>query len=168
MGLELALDATAFCVLTKHGLHQRCTTIETQIARTNKKDPSIPQIETIVGMLDVTKAILRAIADFKVRHVGIKGYAHDAKWQVHQLGELAGVIKTQLWLTHRIVPEIIAPSSARKHVMGYGGRMSQEEVRKVVEEGLGIAVRNNREATAAVVARYMFDQVVVKERESVL
>lgn len=166
MGIALALDATALCVVTKHGLFQRAITLPVRISRIRKADPPVPQLETIVGMVDITRAVLRAVKDYRTRYVGIKGYAHDAKWQVHQLGELAGVIKIQLWLDEKIQVQVVPPSEAKKFVAGSSGKVTWEDVREAAR-GQGAQVQSDLELSAYVVARYMFGCVVDKERESI-
>jgi hypothetical protein len=164
MGVALALDATALCVVTKYGHFQRSITLPVRIARVRKSDPPVPQLETIVGMVDITKAVIRAVEDYRTRYVGIKGYAHDAKWQVHQLGELAGVIKTQLWLLHKIEPQVVPPSAAKKCVVGSTGKVTWEEVREAAR-GQRAQPQSDLELSAYTVARYMFGCVVKKEKE---
>ena len=166
MGVALALDATALCVVTKYGHFQWGITMPVRIARIRKSDPPVTQLETIVGMLDITRAVVRAVKDYQTRYVGIKGYAHDAKWQVHQLGELAGVIKTQLWLLHKIEPQVVPPSAAKKYVAGGTGKVTWEEVREAAR-GQGAQPQNDLELSAYIVARYMFGCVVKKEKESI-
>lgn len=157
---------TGLSIYTASGIHQRCFTIREVVARGSKKDPPIPEVERIRRCLRIANEIVKIIADFKIRHVGIEGYAHDSRYQSHQIGEVAGVVKSQLWLACRLVPRIVPPSSARKHVLGYGGSILKQEVIKVVEQGLGVAVENDHEADATVVARWTFDHVVAEEKEA--
>jgi len=118
-------------------------------------------------MLRIANAIVGIMKIYQVRHVGLEGPAHNARYQSHQLGEVAGIVKSQLWLNFGIAPRIVPPSSARKHVIGYGGSgVSKSDIRRVVEEGLGIAVANDHEADATVIARYTFDMAVAEEEEA--
>lgn len=116
-------------------------------------------------MLRVANRIVEIIKDFEVRHVGLEGYAFGAKFQSHQIGEVAGVVKSQLWMNFRIVPEIVPPKQARKHVLGYGGKVTKEEIVKAVRDGLNIDAKSDHEADAAVVARWTFDLMAARERE---
>jgi hypothetical protein len=165
MGVALALDAVALSVFTAHGHHQRCITINERISRNSKKDAPIPPMEVVGAMIEISRQVVSAVKDFRVRHVCIKGYAHDAKWQIHQVGEVAGVVKVFLWQVHRIVPEMVNPSIAVRHVMQARGRFTKEEIRDRVENGLGIRVKSNLEVDATVVARYGFDRVAAREKE---
>ena len=164
MGIALALDSTAFCLLTKHGHFWRSVTLPVRIARSRKSDVPLSQLETIVGMVDITREVLRAREDYQVKYVGIRGYAHDAKWQVHQLGELAGVIKTQFWLNDKIQVQVVPPSTSKKYVVGSAGKVTWGEVKEAAR-GQGAQPQNDLELSAYVVARYMFGRVVEKEKE---
>ena len=165
MGVALALNGAAFSVYTAHGHHQRCITIEERFSRSKRHEPPVPPVESIGAMIEIARASLKAVKMFKIRHVGIKGYAHDAKWQVHQLGEACGIMKAYLWAQYRIVPEIVPPRVARMRVTKSVGRVSQEELRGIVETGFGIPVQNSLEVDATIVARYMFDRMAAQERE---
>jgi len=156
---------TGISIYTRDGLHHRCFTIEEIVARGSKKDPPIPEVERIRRCLRVANQIVKIVEDFQIRHVGIEGYAFSKPHQAHQIGEVAGVVKSQLWLKHRIIPRVVPPTSARKHVLGYGGSVAKKDVVKVVEQGLGVAVENDHEADATVVARWTFDHVVAEEKE---
>lgn len=152
-------------VYTADGIHQRCMTIHEVLGRRTKHDPPVSEVERIMRMLRIANEVLHTVEMFKIRHVGIEGPAHNAKYQSHQLGEVAGVVKSQLWLKFKIAPRIVPPASARKHVLGYGGSIPKERIVAAVRDGLGIAVENDHEADATVVARYMFDSVVAEEKE---
>lgn len=129
------------------------------------KDPPVPEVEKIRRMLRIANEIVRFITLFEVKHVGIEGPAYNAHQGAHALGELSGVVKSQLWMKFRIVPLIVPPASARKHVLGYGGSVTKDQVKEVVEKGLGVAVENDHEADATVIARFTFDTVVAREKE---
>ncbi len=165
LGIDLSLQHTGLCVLTKTGVVMRTMTIDYVFSGRKKGDPPIAQAEIVQRLLGICNEIIQVIKDFKVMHVGIEGFAHDAKWQAHQIGEVAGALKTQLYLACKLVAEVVAPGAARKHVLGYGGRLSKEVITEAVREGLEIDVANDHEADAAVVARYTFDWVVAKEKE---
>lgn len=140
-------------------------TINEILVRGSKKDPPIPEVERIRRCLRIANAINQTIKDFEIRHVGIEGFAFNKPYQAHQLGEVAGVVKSQLWLKHGLIARICAPTAGRKHVLGYGGSVPKMVIKKVVEEGLGVAVDNDHEADATVVARWTFDTVVAEEQE---
>lgn len=164
LGLDLSLRNVGVCVLTKTGAVIRTKTLVHSMSR-KKGDPPIGQADTIQRLLSICNEIIAIIREFKIKHVGIEGFAHNARWQSHQIGEIAGALKTQLYLGCRIIPEIVPPTSARKHVLGYGGPVSKAAIVQAVREGLEIDVANDHEADAAVVARWTFDWVVAKEKE---
>lgn len=166
LGIDLSPRRTALSIYTASGVHQRCISIDLPLARGSKKDPPIPEIERIRRCLKVASEIVKVIEMFSIRHVGIEGYAYDAKHQAHQIGEVAGVVKSQIWLKFRIVPRIFQPSAARSHVFSYGGSsITKDDVMRCVREGLGVEVANDHEADATVVARCTFDTVVAEEKE---
>ncbi len=165
MGVDLSLRNTGLSIYTAAGIHHRCATITYPLVREKKTDPPIPQVELIRRLISIANDVIGFIKTYRIRHVGIEGFAHGAKWQAHQIGEVAGVVKTQLWMSCGIVPHIVPPSSARKHVMGYG-RPSKTDIVEVVEQGLGVVVENDHEADATIVARYTFDKVAAEEREA--
>jgi Holliday junction resolvasome RuvABC endonuclease subunit len=148
LGIDLALENTGLSIFTNTGIHHRCMTIQEKLSRGTKKDPPIPEPERIERMLRIANEIVRVMTLFKVRHVGIEGAAHNAKFQSHQLGEVAGVVKSQIWMKFGIAPRVIPP-----------------EVIETVEQGLGVVVENDHEADATIIARYTFDMVVAEEEE---
>lgn len=168
LGVDLALRSTGLSIYAPSGVHQRCITIEKVLSRGSKKDPPIPEVERIRRCLQIANEIIKTMEVFKVRHVGIEGYAHGAKFQNHQLGEVHGIVKSQIWLKYRIVPKVVPPKSARKHVFGFGGSIDKKGIVRVVEEGLGVAVENDHEADATVVARWTFDTAVAEEKEAMI
>jgi len=166
LGIDLSLRYSGLSLYSAAGIHLNCWTIEELLSRGSKKDPPIPEPERIERVCRIANQIVRVVTKHQVRHVGIEGPAHNKRFQSHQLGEVAGAVKTQLWLKFGIAPRIVPPSSARKHVMGYGGAgITKMMVREIVEKGLGVAVENDHEADATVIARYTFDTVVAEEEE---
>ncbi len=117
-------------------------------------------------MLGIANEVVGIFRTWKVRWSGIENYAMGAAFRAHQIGEVAGVVKSQLWLALRMVAGVVPPSAARKHVMGYGGSMTKDQIVEVVRDGLGYAINGDHEADAAVVARYTFDKKVAEERET--
>lgn len=167
MGIDLAPRLTGISIYTSTGVHQACFTIKEVVARGSKRDPPIPEAHRIARCLRVANQIVRLIKDYGVKHVGIEGYAYSQAAQAHQIGEVGGVVKTQIFLACGIIPRIVQPTSARKHVLGYGGSVpgKKKGIEKVVVEGLGVDVANDHEADATVVARWTFDTVAAEEKE---
>lgn len=166
LGIDLSLQYTGLSIYTAAGVHQRCITIEEKLTRGKKSDPPIPEPERIARICRIANVIVRVVKLYKIKHVGIEGPAHNARFQSHQLGEVNGAVKMQLWLKFGISPRVTPPSSARKHAIGYGGPgVTKKQVMEVVEQGLGVVVENDHEADATVIARYTFDTVVAEEEE---
>lgn len=167
MGLDLAPRMTGVSIYTRYGSHQACYTIEEQIARRSKRDPPITEEDRIRRCIRVFRQISELIATYNVRHVGIEGYAYSQAAQAHQIGEVGGVVKTQLLVKHGILPKVVPPTTARKHVFGYGGSIpgGKASIKRIVSEGLGVSVDNDHEADATVVAKWTFDVVAAEERE---
>lgn len=135
------------------------------LSRGSKKDPPIPESERVLRCIRLANVIVQVMKDYEIRFVGIEGYSYGSTYRAHDVGEAAGVVKSQIWLNFRIFPQIIPPSSGRKHVLGYGGPIDKLDIVRVVQEGLGVVVSNHHEADATVVARYRFDTVVAEEKE---
>lgn len=154
-------------ILSEQALFLRAQTIDLPLARTHKGDPPISEAQRIERMLQIANTIIGICKTWKIRYIGIEGYAMDARFQAHQIGEVAGVLKTQIYLALHMIPEVVAPNVGRKHVLGYG-RPTKDQVVEVVRDGLGYPVENDHEADAGVVARYVFDKKVVEEKEAAL
>jgi len=138
-------------------------TLREALVRGGKDEPSISETELVMRMLRITSEIVRVVRLFRIRHVGLEGVPRDAVG-VYQLGEVAGIVKSQLWMKFKIVPRIVSPASARKHVIGYGGDVPTG-LTEVVRDGLGVPVENKQEAASTIVARYTFDTIVAEEKE---
>jgi len=165
MGIDLALRKTGVVVYTRDGVPHMWTTIVNKLDRP-RSAPPITQTEVVQRLIDVSNEIIRIAKTYKVKHVAIENYAHKAKFQAHQMGEMAGVVKVQLALACNIIPDVVPPSTARKHALGYGGSgISKKDIEAAVIEGLLIPVEDDHQADAAVVAQYYFDYVVAREIE---
>ena len=165
MGIDLALRYTGIVVYTRDGVPHIWTTIINKLDRP-KNAPPITQTEVVQRLIDVANEIIRIAKKYKVKHVAIENYAHKAKFQAHQMGEMAGVVKVQLALACNIVPDVVPPSTARKHTLGYGGSgITKADIKAAVSEGLGIPIEDDHQADAAVIAQYYFDYVAAREVE---
>lgn len=164
LGVDLAPRKTGLLILTDQGIYMHSRTLTYALARTHKSDPPISEAQRIERMLAIANEIIGVCKTYKIAHVGIEGYAMDARFQAHQIGEVAGVVKTQLYLALRMIPTIVAPNVGRKHVLGYG-RPDKAQIVKVVRDGLGYPVQSDHEADAGVVARYTFDQKVLEHQQ---
>lgn len=165
LGVDLAPRYTGLVVISETGLFLHSLTLHYPLVRKHKGDPPISEAQRIERMLAIANTIVGICKKWQIRYVGIEGYAMDARFQAHQIGEVAGVVKTQLFLALRMIPEVVPPQTARKHLMGYG-RPDKKQVIEVVHDGLGWAeVKGDHEADAAVVGKYVFDMKVAEEKE---
>lgn len=167
LGVDLAPKKTGLLILSEQGIYLRSQTLSYPLVRTHKSDPPISEAQRIERMLQIANEIIGLCKTWKIRYVGIEGYAMDARFQAHQIGEVAGTVKTQLWLALHMIPEVVSPNTGRKHVLGYG-RATKEQVVEVVRDGLGYPIQTDHEADAGVVARYVFDKKCVEEKEAAL
>ena len=170
MGLDLSLTGTGCVVLDEEGTilsHNLWGEKLTRDASVRDKIERMVYIaEKIVG---AAKSALKGLPDdlhdfntfvgkrSKSRsvakdflHVGIENYAFGAKGAQNDLGELQGVIKSQLWLALHVEPVMIASSTGRKAVMGKGNFPKKKILAELVRRGLEL--RNHDEADAYVIA----------------
>jgi Holliday junction resolvasome RuvABC endonuclease subunit len=151
-------------VLSEEGAFLRKHFIENHLTRKHKGDPPITEAKRIERVLRIANEIIGFFRTWNIRFWGIEGYSMGSQYQAHQIGELAGVVKTQMFLAFGVVPIVVPPSAGRKHVLGYGVA-DKATIVKVVQEGLGYPVENDHEADAAIVARFTFDKLVADQKE---
>jgi Holliday junction resolvasome RuvABC endonuclease subunit len=96
---------------------------------------------------DYWKAIAEKTPEF---NVGIEGFAFGARGAQNDLGEIQGVVKSQLWLALGVEPVIITSSTARKAVMGKGNFPKKDILATLVKRGLEL--KDHNEADAYVIA----------------
>jgi len=164
MGLDLALRETGVIVLSERGSLLRRFTLFYPLTRKKKSDPPITEADRIERLINLTNEIVGITKKYGIRYVAVEGYAYAKKYQAHQIGEIAGNVKVQLWLARKIVTDTVPPSTARKHFFDYG-KPSKDQVMEVVRDRLGLRVGNDHEADAYVIARYLFDEMVGREKE---
>jgi len=161
LGIDLALRNTGLVVLTEEGHILRRKTLVFHLRRRTDIDAPIDEADHIERLLNIANEVVGMAKVFQVKAIGVEGFAFDAKFQAHQIGQAAGVVKTQLWLACRVVTKEVQMSTARKHFFGYG-RPKKEDIVEVCKR-LDLNVETDHEADAYVVARYLYD-CLVKER----
>lgn len=164
MGLDLALRETGVIILSERGSLLRNFTLSYPLTRKKKSDPPISETDRIERLINLTNEIVGIAKEYRVRYAAIEGYAYEKRFQAHQIGEIAGNVKVQLWLARKIVVDVIPPKTGRKHFLGYGNA-GKEQVEQVVRDRLGLRVDNDHEADAYVAVRCLFDEVVGREKE---
>jgi len=157
MGLDLSLTGTGCVVLTDDG---RVVLQDTWGDKMKRKAPVRDKIER---MLFIAERVLRAAKyclsealppDTSYRaavkdgwlHVGIENYAFGARGAQNDLGELQGVVKTQIWLALGTEPVMIALSTARKAVLGKGNFPKDEILPELGRRGLEFKDHNAADA----------------------
>lgn len=154
MGLDLSLAHTGMVILTEHGYLLRSLTLDHPMAKKGKGRREIDAEETD-RLLEIANEVVGYAKDFGVGHVVAEGFAHAARFQAHQLGELSGVVRTQLRLARGLYLRKIPPLQARKEVLGYGGRLTKRQIMDAVVGG-EIQVGTEHEADAWVAAFAFF------------
>ena len=162
LGVELSTHHTGLVILSESGIFLSANTLDHQLTRKHKGDPQVTEAQRIERMLDIANTVVGIVKASKVRYVGIMG--HTVSATSHQVGEVAGVLKTQLYLALKIVPQVVPSIPAHKHIMERG-RPPTEDVVQVVRDGLGYDTRTDVEAEAGIVARYLFDMKVAAQKE---
>lgn len=164
LGVDLSPRNTGLVVIDEMGIFMRSQTLRYALTREKKSDPPITESQRIERMLSIANDVIGICKLWKIKFIGIEGYAMDARFQAHQIGEVAGTLKTQIYLALRRIPYIVPPQTARKHVTGYG-RPDKKQIFEIVSEGLAWPVKTEHEADAGIVARYLFDRIVAEEKE---
>lgn len=113
--------------------------------------------EKVERMLTIARGIVDMIRAHGVTRVGIENFAFHSVGAQNDLGELQGIVKSQLWLAHRIEPVLVAISSGRKRVLGKGNfKKTEKKLILALVNAMGRGtVANHNEADALVVAEYV-------------
>jgi Holliday junction resolvasome RuvABC endonuclease subunit len=154
MGIDLAPAHTGVVILTEHGHLLRAITMHHPIKRRNISSEEVDAAET-ERLLQIANEIVGYAKTFSVGYVGIEAFAFSRRFQAHQLGELSGVVRTQLWLTRRIVARKISITGGRLKVLGYGGSLKKKQIFDAVIGG-EVAIATEHEADAWVAAFALF------------
>jgi Holliday junction resolvasome RuvABC endonuclease subunit len=166
MGLDLALTNTGVVILTEYGSLLRSYTLRYPMTRRRKNDPPISEDERIERLINLTNEIVGLAKEYKVRYVALEGSAYSKQYQAHQLGEINGNVKVQLWLACKVVPTVIPPTTARKHVLGFGNA-TKAEIQSVLVDQMRYNLGGEHEVDAYVVARYLWDLLARRHAETI-
>ena len=139
LGLDLSLTATGIVVLDGEDL-VKADTVGYSLKRASSEKERIERLTMITGR------IMGAIKQFEVKEVCLEGYAYSARGAQNDLGELHGVVKTQIYLGFRIVPRIISPSQARKLALGKGNLPKDKVLDLLTKRGYKLADHNQGDA----------------------
>jgi Holliday junction resolvasome RuvABC endonuclease subunit len=141
MGLDLSLTGCGIVVLDEAGVpvFQRVS------GYSLKRTSSVR--EKVERLVDIAIDVISAAKDNDVSAVGIEGHAFaSVRGTQYDLGELHGVVKTQLWLALQLEPVVIAPMSARKMVFGSGKMKKREVMAELSKRGLSFTDHNEGDA----------------------
>ena len=162
MGLDLALRDTGVVILSEFGHLLRSYTLQFHLAR-ERGGPPISEAEKIERLINLTNEIVGLAKQYKVRYVALEGYAHNKRFQAHQIGEVAGNVKVQLWLARQILVDVVPIMTGRKHLFGYG-KAKKDDCFDILTDKLGLVFSSNHETDAYVVGRYLWDLAVRREK----
>lgn len=146
MGLDLSCTATGIVVIGPSGW----ICFETVGGKLTRDAPVRDKVERL---WTITAHIIEAFDKYKVKQVAIEGYAWGARGAQNDLGELHGVVKSQLWRGRQCEPQIVQCSAARKAVLG-AGRIEKKDIVRLVQ-ARGITVTDHNQADAWVVAEWL-------------
>lgn len=113
LGLDLSLLATGVCLLS--GPIDSTPLVTTLLIK--KKKTSGVQ-ESIDRLIAIAKGVIEVVQEHRPDVVVIEAPAMNQKWQAAAIGELHGVIKTQLYLACGITPLVEQATKLRSEVVG--------------------------------------------------
>jgi Holliday junction resolvasome RuvABC endonuclease subunit len=150
VGLDLSTRNTGIAVLDEAGNVVKLCCVGHELKRNAREKDKIERL------LNIASGVFNVIEDLPGRaqgdvRVGIERFAYRAIGSQNDLGELHGVVKSQLWLRYQIEPEMVGVSTARKVVLGKGNTKKDEVFRLV--SAMGIAVRSDDESDAYLIAK---------------
>lgn len=145
-------------VLTDRGLVLRSVTLDYPLVSKAGRPP-VTERDRVDRILHLANDIIGIIRTMRVLYVAIEGKGATFRGQAHvfQRGGLAYVVMTQLWLACHLFPEVVAASTARKVVLGYG-HAKKPDVEAALKANR-VELGSDHEADAYVVARWMYEQV---------
>jgi hypothetical protein len=121
MGLDLSLTGTGIAVLDEDG------TVRATARDGWTLDRSASVIDKIDRLVHIASTVMALVREHgpgpDALTVGIEGYAYSQGFgggALADLGELGGIVKTQLWLGAQNAPRIVAVTTARALVFANG------------------------------------------------
>lgn len=134
MGLDLSLTGTGIVVLDEDG------TVRATARDGWKLDRSASVIDKIDRLVHIASTIMALVREHgpgpDALTVGIEGYAYSQGFgggALADLGELGGIVKTQLWLGVQNAPRIVAVTTARARVFA-NGHLKKKMVQPLLAE----------------------------------
>ena len=154
VGLDLSLTGSGIVVLDESG-----SVVATALDGW-KLDRSASVREKIDRLVHIASTVMGVVHGAREGGVvvGIEGYAYNQRGATADLGELGGVVKTQLWLGFEVEPRIVAVSTARKLVFG-NGKTKKDLVLPTLRDR-GFVFEDHNVADAYVIAEAIRQQTV--------
>jgi hypothetical protein len=145
LGLDLSLTGAGVVVLDEDGAVVRSAVFGYELDRKATPRDKIERIlfiaSKVIGIVGEVSGTGEIEWDAGVEH-----YAFRQHGAVADLGEINGVVKTQLWMAHNIAPRAVVVSSARKLVLGRGNIKKDQIIPLLKERGLIFADHNIADA----------------------
>lgn len=128
-----------------------------------KGQPVISDEQRLRRMLQIALGVVRLAREHQVQVVGVEEYSFNkfsGSSAVTSLAELGGVVKSQLWLSLRLVPLRVPRSQAMNEILG-AGKLEKEDVvkfweRSAVQEQTALQAQTVDEAEALTVAHWAY------------
>lgn len=167
VGLDLSLRGAGVCVVDAGGEIVHKAKFGYQLTKSARVKDKVER------MISVAKGVVRVVDECTLLNVpkslprvGIEGYAFGKRGNATiDLGELGGVVKSQLWLRFALEPTLIAAPSGRKVVLG-NGRIKKEDVIPELARQHGLKFTDHDIADAYVVAETLRQRFSPKTPES--
>jgi len=157
VGLDLSLTGAGVCVVDARGRVIHSSKFGYGLKKTARVKDKVER------MIEIAKGIVRVIDEYGLLksegsltkqtypQVAVEGYSFASKGNSSiDLGELGGVVKSQLWLRFGIEPVLVPVATGRKAVFG-NGRTPKEHVIPLLHDQ-GIEFEDQDIADAYVVA----------------
>lgn len=166
LALDVSLQNTGALIFTEQGLVLRSFTLKHSLSFKKCSENEKQRLRTDRTIV-VSNEIVSVCKTFNIKHVVMEGFSYGSKFQAHQLGEMQGVVKSQLLVNFRIVPIIVQPKEGRKVVFGYGGS-NQSDIKDTIMDilinNLGIyQIEDDHQSDACVVGLCCFGSMGIKE-----
>jgi Holliday junction resolvasome RuvABC endonuclease subunit len=162
MGLDLSLRGAGVAVLSSTGQRLSLATLGGEL-QAKKGQPVISDEQRLRRMLQIALGVVRLAREHQVQVVGVEEYSFNkfsGSSAVTSLAELGGVVKSQLWLSLRLVPLRVPRSQAMNEILG-AGKLEKEDVvkfweRSAVQEQTALQAQTVDEAEALTVAHWAY------------
>lgn len=92
------------------------------------------EIDRIDRLIHIANGIMGVLREKEARCVGIENYGFASKGRLAMLGELGGVIKTQLFLAKKR-PIVLSANSVRKFLLGKATKDKKEVFKNLLSLG---------------------------------